>query len=99
MIGLPTKDINNGDIAILSGWGLTTYPYSGSSDHLQKISIPILKHYECSRYYPFSIEKEQFCTYNERGIGACHGDSGSPLVHNEVLVGISSFIIPCAQEE
>jgi hypothetical protein len=71
-IELPINDITHGDIAILTGWGLTAYPFSGTSDRLQKISVSILDHEECSRYYPFRLEKEQLCTFNKKKSGACH---------------------------
>ncbi|KAL0102755.1 hypothetical protein PUN28_018213 [Cardiocondyla obscurior] len=36
------------------------------------------------------------CTLERKGIGACEGDSGSPLVYNDTVISIFSWTKPCA---
>lgn len=36
------------------------------------------------------------CTFNQPGEGVCSGDSGSPLTFNGEIIGIASWVIPCA---
>lgn len=44
------------------------------------------------------ITSTTVCTFINRGIGTCMGDSGGPLAtHNNTLVGLVSWGIPCAQ--
>lgn len=44
-----------------------------------------------------AINDGHLCAFSMRGQGLCHGDSGGPLVSNGQLVGIASFVEPCAQ--
>lgn len=44
-----------------------------------------------------NVNENFICTANTNGSGLCYGDSGNPLVFNEVLIGIASWNIECAQ--
>lgn len=44
------------------------------------------------------ITNTTICAFSQRGQGACRGDSGSPLATtNGTLIGIVSWIVPCAR--
>ncbi|KYN09021.1 Chymotrypsin-2, partial [Trachymyrmex cornetzi] len=89
-------DVPIGQQAIISGWG-RVHPFSWLSRDLQKLSVPIIDNNVCQAYYKnTTILNSQICTFEKKGIGACKGDSGSPLVHNCILIGIFSWTKPCA---
>lgn len=43
------------------------------------------------------VNDGHICAFASRGQGICHGDSGGPLVANGQLVGLASWVQPCAQ--
>ncbi|XP_039307337.1 chymotrypsin-2 isoform X2 [Solenopsis invicta] len=89
-------DVPIGQRAIISGWG-RVHPFSWLSRDLQKLSVPIIENNVCQSYYKnTTILNSQICTFERKGIGACKGDSGSPLVYNNKLIGIFSWTKPCA---
>ncbi|XP_011867919.1 PREDICTED: chymotrypsin-2-like isoform X2 [Vollenhovia emeryi] len=95
-IALATCNAPAGRHAIVSGWG-RVHPVSWLSRNLQKLSVPIIDNDVCQTYYKnTTILSSQICTFERKGIGACKGDSGSPLVYNGILVGIFSWTRPCA---
>ncbi|XP_011703251.1 PREDICTED: chymotrypsin-2-like isoform X2 [Wasmannia auropunctata] len=95
-IALAKCDAPVGQYAIISGWG-RVHPFSWLSRDLQKLSVPIIDNDVCQSYYKnTTILSSQICTFERKGIGACKGDSGSPLVYNGILIGIFSWTKPCA---
>lgn len=59
-----------------------------------------LTNIDCSARHVFlshAINEGHLCAFSFRGQGLCHGDSGGPLVSNGQLVGLASFVEPCAQ--
>ncbi|XP_011505140.1 PREDICTED: chymotrypsin-2-like [Ceratosolen solmsi marchali] len=95
-IDLPTEDIPIGSIGLVSGWGSLTYPMFVFSDYLQKTVMKVLNKLYCKSAFFFSIHDGQFCGVFTRGVGLCLGDSGSAFVVNQKIIGISSFVLPCA---
>lgn len=66
---------------------------------MQYLDLISLANLDCetrvSDGYP--ITEDMLCAFSmERGRGICHGDSGSPLTSNGVVIGISSWVVPCA---
>lgn len=55
---------------------------------------------ECRSLHSFSahlVTEHTICAFSGYiGEGLCHGDSGGPLVANDQLIGIVSWIHPCA---
>lgn len=44
-----------------------------------------------------SLRIDTICAYSGiNGTGVCHGDSGSPLVYNGKLIGVTSWLYGCA---
>lgn len=56
---------------------------------------------ECRRLFPTAIFEDfgTLCAYSgAEGTGVCSGDSGSPLISNNKLIGITSWSSnPCAE--
>ncbi|XP_011502159.1 PREDICTED: chymotrypsin-2-like [Ceratosolen solmsi marchali] len=95
-INLPTVDVVNGAIAMVAGWGVMFHKSNIMSDQLQKAWMVVLDSTTCQEAIPF-VHKEQICAYQNVGVGACTGDSGSPLVSNNVAIGLASYAIECAK--
>ncbi|XP_011252863.2 chymotrypsin-2-like [Camponotus floridanus] len=95
-ISLATYNTTFGERAIISGWGRTRL-LSWLSQYLQKLSVSIIDNKACQKYYKdITILSSQICTLERKNVGACKGDSGSPLVYNNKLIGIFSWTKSCA---
>ncbi|XP_018048795.1 PREDICTED: chymotrypsin-1-like [Atta colombica] len=95
-ISLATTDIApSGSYCILSGWG--RIKTGGiTPDKLQEIELNVYDLNKCHQKQR-KVQFSHICTLTRIGEGACHGDSGSPLVSNGVQIGIVSFGRPCAR--
>ncbi|XP_072752169.1 chymotrypsin-2-like [Anoplolepis gracilipes] len=95
-ISLATCNTTIGERAIVSGWG-RTHPFGWLSQNLRKLSVSIIDNEVCQEHYKnTTIFNSQICTLEGKGVGACKGDSGDPLVYNNILIGIFSWTKPCA---
>ncbi|CAG4988533.1 unnamed protein product [Colias eurytheme] len=81
-----------------AGWG--TIRYNGPSSHvLQDVTITTVNREVCaSRYGPNTITENMICAgvLDVGGRDACQGDSGGPMYADDVIVGIVSFGMGCA---
>lgn len=97
-INIRRSNVNSGEVAIASGWGLTSYPGSVPND-LQFIELRTLSNDQCRNKQLMGsaamIYAGSLCTLTKRGEGMCMGDSGGPLVVGGELVGLVSWGIPC----
>ncbi|XP_011693610.1 PREDICTED: chymotrypsin-1-like [Wasmannia auropunctata] len=96
-IPLASKDhVNGGKRGIVSGWGKTQI--SGSTSILLRwLEVNVLSQERCLHGHKNPRTNEnQICTLEKVGKGACQGDSGGPLVVDNELVGIVSWVLPCA---
>ncbi|KAL0100723.1 hypothetical protein PUN28_019243 [Cardiocondyla obscurior] len=96
-ISLASIDHVSGDKrGIVSGWGKTKI--SGpTSIMLRWLSVNVLSQERCLRGHKNPRTNEnQICTLEKVGKGACQGDSGGPLVVDNELVGVVSWVLPCA---
>ncbi|KAJ8950732.1 hypothetical protein NQ318_011223 [Aromia moschata] len=96
---IPLAPVNSGTFAgstgYLTGWGYTSDTSPTIAPTLQGIHLRIISTQECSQYVGQWAYETNVCTYGSDGninIGACYGDSGSPLVVDGVQIGIASFI-------
>jgi trypsin len=87
----------------MAGWGWTTEESGPHSATLRDVESPVVTSESCSQKYegqsPISMAG-QFCAgVDAGGIGACHGDSGGPVVDecSGTVVGIISHALGCAQ--
>ncbi|CAG9760557.1 unnamed protein product [Ceutorhynchus assimilis] len=93
-INLPDSDykVEQGEIAIATGWGQTDPDDETLPDILQSVELPEIVSQTCKNYYGSLITTRMFCAgYKEGGKDTCLGDSGGPLVANGLLLGITSW--------
>lgn len=83
------------DEVVLCGWGRTSYP-GEKPDRMQFLELKTIPLNVCGTLIS-STNANEICTLTKEGEGACHGDSGGPLIHNNKVCGIVSRGIPCAQ--
>ncbi|XP_076646274.1 chymotrypsin-1-like [Halictus rubicundus] len=81
--------------AVISGWGGITPPPIEVPERLQYQYVRIIRFSECRKEYPDITTA--VCTNNGANIGVCSGDSGSPLVYNNLLVAVASRAVLCAK--
>uniref|UniRef100_A0A182QGQ8 Peptidase S1 domain-containing protein n=1 Tax=Anopheles farauti TaxID=69004 RepID=A0A182QGQ8_9DIPT len=81
----------------LIGWGLTATGGS-SPTTLQRVDYYVVPNDECGELHTSTIYPSHICAaIPGGGKGQCSGDSGGPLLHHGVQVGIVSWSIkPCA---
>ncbi|KAG9266883.1 granzyme B-like [Astyanax mexicanus] len=82
-------DIEANTICSIAGWGRTSSDGS-QSDHLMEANVRIIDSRKCKEdwgHYYSSVN--MMCAGS--GHGFCRGDSGSPLVCNNLAVGIVAF--------
>lgn len=105
---LPTRYVNtdlDGQTAVITGWGTTSYG-GQVSDPLLQVSVKVLSTEHCRQFPAIGskITDNMFCTY-EDGKDACQGDSGGPLNWQDpatgrvYMIGITSFGIGCAKPD
>lgn len=91
---------------VIAGWGWTEggnhlnpenfFPVY--SEHLNYIEVNVLSHVECTLRlsgWAVFLRTNHICTFG-RGVGVCTFDSGSPVVADGAVVGVVSFVVPCA---
>ncbi|KAJ8918109.1 hypothetical protein NQ315_011566 [Exocentrus adspersus] len=84
-----------GYVGALSGWGTTSLSNSTISEVLLEAYILIISNSLCSDYYePGTITSSIMCSWGNwnNPSGPCNGDSGAPLVVDNVQVGLLSFL-------
>ena len=70
-IDLPTSDVEDGDRAIVSGWGVLKFPSNVASVQLKKADQRIFSPWKCNIFYGGQLHKEQICALHKRGVGVC----------------------------
>lgn len=64
---------------------------------LQVIKLKSVSTERCKKiYHGGNVHDSHICTFTKAGEGACHGDSGGPLIWGDKLVGIVNWGMPCA---
>ncbi|KAJ3656345.1 hypothetical protein Zmor_015429 [Zophobas morio] len=79
------------------GWGQTSDASSQLPDVLNAVFVIPLNNNECQEVYGSQIVDNMVCVEGNYNEGACHGDTGGPLVdtysrYYSVHVGVSSFV-------
>ncbi|XP_015520028.2 trypsin-3 [Neodiprion lecontei] len=83
--------------AIVTGWGATSN-HGAYSATLQAIAVPIISQDDCNEAYASigGIEENHICAaWDEGGLGACQGDTGSPVAVHGRQAGIVSWTFQC----
>ncbi|XP_024884639.1 chymotrypsin-2-like [Temnothorax curvispinosus] len=89
-----TNSVLVGDPCFLTGWGRLEY-LGKIPDKLQKLNLQVYSQLKCKVAF-LNVRDSHICAFSQYGQGACHGDSGSPLVANGIQIGLASFVRPCA---
>lgn len=87
------------DLVTAIGWGYSSHdPDFGSRPLLQKIDLDFITTGTCQGYWtPVPIAVDVICAgVVDMGVveddkGSCYGDSGSPLLDGNMIVGVTSF--------
>ena len=107
-----SSDTFVGDVATVTGWGVTDYQYGDSSNVLLEVNVTVITNEECRNDY-MDKDKDTITDYMlcadvpEGGKDSCSGDSGGPLVtakqgdgttpgQNYQLIGVVSWGWGCA---
>ncbi|XP_065366484.1 chymotrypsin-2-like [Calliphora vicina] len=93
-----SNTLKEGDKLTLSGWG-SIKVWGRSPDMLHTVDLSYMEHDKCSKKVKNSawLGEGHICTDTSEGKGACHNDSGGPLVdENNMLVGVVNWGEPCA---
>lgn len=100
-IALPNDNVIHTGNARLHGWGSTSTGFVPVwPTNLQTAELPIVPIATCTPLFDnIVVDNSNVCTGPlTGGVGACSGDSGSPLVQNDELVGIFAHTsVPCGQ--
>ncbi|XP_065366534.1 chymotrypsin-2-like [Calliphora vicina] len=96
IVNLPSKPLNDGDDVLLTGWG-TEEPWGAAPERLKKVDLKFMEHERCKAALQNDPDFDvgHICTFTKYGEGACHGDSGGPVVSSGCLVGIVNWGYPC----
>ncbi|CAH2102048.1 unnamed protein product [Euphydryas editha] len=83
------------------GWGATSLQ-GPSSSQLRHVQVSVVNQSECRNRYAevtntTSVTNNMMCSgyLDIGGHGACGSDRGSPIIHNNVIVGVSSWRYQC----
>lgn len=84
--------------AAFAGWGKTDRSPSRMSDYLNIMKTKIVGFENCQRTdIGDNVYDNHICAFAKLGVGACILDSGGPLVVKNTVVGVASFVSPCAK--
>jgi len=90
------------------GWGITQDGDANSaSEVLLKANLDYLNNYECGWMYGAKhIKTNMLCAHSKKGLDACNGDSGGPLIMQhengpaqDLLVGVVSWGATCGSSK
>ncbi|KAI4469002.1 chymotrypsin-related [Holotrichia oblita] len=94
-VNLPRRsqifDSFNGRRARISGWGLDSDFSDSVSRVLREVDVGVIGNFLCNIYYFGGIRRTNICTSGAGTRGSCSGDSGGPLMIDNIQVGIVSF--------
>ncbi|KAK4883234.1 hypothetical protein RN001_006553 [Aquatica leii] len=97
-IALNTQYVPSDIDCLTIGWG-SINSAEETSDNLQIIRLKTFDTNRCKWQHSFwtiqKVSDANICTYTKYGEGACHGDSGGPLIQNKLQIGIVSWGNPC----
>ncbi|GAB0098106.1 Peptidase S1, PA clan [Sergentomyia squamirostris] len=99
-LGMGSAHVGGGVTAVVSGWGQTAHPGS-APNNLQWAQLTVLTNADCRNRHTANnrpmVFDHKICTFTRTGQGICMGDSGGPLVIGSNVIGIPSWVIPCAR--
>ncbi|XP_046961253.1 trypsin, alkaline B-like isoform X3 [Vanessa cardui] len=98
----PNYNVADGQAVWTAGWGAIYYG-GPRSEQLRHVQIFTVNYTVCRRNYNIisvTIPETQMCAgiLDQGGRDFCEGDYGGPLVHNGVVVGISTYGFVCGRD-
>ncbi|XP_012285477.1 trypsin-7 [Orussus abietinus] len=94
----PDMEIANEEMIAVVGWGAIKN-LGNFSGEIRSTKVMKIDNDKCRLVYGnFSVTDRMFCT-NVDGAGPCMGDSGSPALAKNLIVGIVSWSHKCAEAE
>ncbi|KAF2902010.1 hypothetical protein ILUMI_04175 [Ignelater luminosus] len=85
----------------VTGWGMTHNDLDDPENRLRQVELTLVDYAKCSEIYQYTQDtkftKRMLCAW-EKGKDACIYDSGGPLIHRRVLIGIVSWGMRCASD-
>lgn len=94
-IAISKKWIEPGKVAVFCGFGCTDISNIQHPDSLRFTNLRIVRNEECLKMHQPEqqtwIHNSSICTFTDSKTRACFGDSGAPLVIDNLLVGINSW--------
>lgn len=64
--------------------------------HLTHISVKLLEREKCLRMITSNqLLPEMLCALNELNSSPCAGDSGAPMIHDDTIYGVASYLTGC----
>ncbi|KAK0084919.1 hypothetical protein PV325_006121 [Microctonus aethiopoides] len=106
-------EVENVEKAIATGWGRVDWADEDGSDHLLKVTLPIVPHRICNSSFGSAVDYKlnrgiidewQICA-GEEGRDTCQGDSGGPLTIYDPqftcmydVIGVTSLGRLCGSE-
>ncbi|XP_028029905.1 trypsin, alkaline B-like [Bombyx mandarina] len=96
----PNYNVADNQVVWATGWG-SMWLGSGRSEQLRHVQLYTVSQDLCrARYTTVPITANMLCVgrLGVDGFGQCGGDSGSPLFHNGVVVGVCSFGVGCGHD-
>ncbi|XP_037948519.1 chymotrypsin-2-like [Teleopsis dalmanni] len=88
-----------GETLTFTGWGEDQEGANYPND-LKQLNVLYISNTDCKAAYGNvdDVDLGHVCTKSPVGEGACHGDTGGPLINSKgQLVGINNFGIPCGR--
>eukprot|EP00073_Rattus_norvegicus_P043859 XP_017445935.1 PREDICTED: prostate-specific antigen-like [Rattus norvegicus] len=94
----PTEEAKLGSCCLASGWGSTRPDKSLSAKMLQCVDLTLMSSDVCTDSYSQRVTESMLCAgHQEGGRDTCMGDSGTTLICDRMLQGITSRgSNPCA---
>ncbi|XP_056640963.1 transmembrane protease serine 9-like [Diorhabda sublineata] len=86
------SDTYVGKTATILGWGATEF--TSISNILKKVEVTVLSNDDCkftNNVYNSVIQNTHLCTSGVGTKGICDGDSGGPLIIDNIQIGVASF--------
>ncbi|XP_037385692.1 granzyme A-like [Talpa occidentalis] len=98
ILRLPKKgdDVKSYTKCHVAGWGSTKSKSCGFSNTLREVNLTVIDRGTCNneQHYNFKpvIDNSMICAGGKNGEDdSCEGDSGSPLICNNIFKGVTSF--------
>ncbi|CAH0695427.1 unnamed protein product [Spodoptera exigua] len=96
--------VPDNDYLWAAGWGAQYYGDTAEPEELRHVKVMKINLETCKKQFAvsnkYTITDEMLCSgWPTGGRDQCQGDSGSPIFHHGVVVGVCSFGIECGRAD